>query len=98
MVLNLLRDFLYDFYFKLLPPQNVIGHVGVSAHQTMSPSSLEVQKATNREIAKFIAWSMKWASAGLGPETGYYNEEFGKDTYRAGLAGKALALGWRILK
>ena len=68
------------------------------AYETMSPGTCEVQKATNREIAKFIAWSMKWASEGLGPETGYYNEDFGKDSHRAGLAGKPLALGWRSLK
>ena len=58
---------------------------------------LKVQKAVNREIAKFMAWSLEWALRGVGPETGFYNETFAKDSYRSTLAGKTLAGGWKTL-
>ena len=56
-----------------------------------------MQKDVNREIAKFMAWSIGHCSTGLAPSRGFYGEEFAKNTSHARLAGKTLALGWKIL-
>ena len=61
-------------------------------------TKIKVQQAANRTIAEFIAWSLKFASAGVAPEQGFYGESFAKSTYRFHMAGKPLALGWKILK
>ena len=60
-------------------------------------TKIKVQQAANRTIAEFIAWSLKFASAGVAPVEGFYGESFGKNTYRFHMAGKTLALGWKIL-
>lgn len=58
----------------------------------------QVQQAANKTIAEFIAWSLKFASAGVAPVEGFYGESFAKNTYRFHMAGKTLALGWKILR
>lgn len=57
----------------------------------------QVQKDVNREIAKFMAWSIGHCSTGLAPSRGFYGEEFAKNSSHARSAGKTLALGWKIL-
>ena len=60
-------------------------------------ASTQVQRDVNREIAKFMAWSLGWSSAGIGPATGYNGETFPPESARGKVAGKTLAMGWRIL-
>ena len=55
----------------------------------------QVQQAANAHIAKLIAWSLGCASRGVGPDRGFNDEPFPKNSYRFALAGKELAGGWR---
>ena len=45
----------------------------------------------NETLANLVAWSLHYAAMGIYPDRGFYNEEFGKNTYRAHLRGKAIA-------
>ena len=56
----------------------------------------QVQQAANAQIAKLIAWSLRCASRGVGPDRGFNDEPFPKSSYRFALAGKELAGGWRL--
>ena len=55
----------------------------------------EVSKAVNKKIAELASWSISIASMGLAPWSGFEAEEFKSGTYRHGLRGKELALGWK---
>ena len=63
----------------------------------MMKEAAKVQRDVNREIAKFMAWSLCWSSAGIGPATGYNGETFPPESARGKMAGQTLAMGWRIL-
>lgn len=57
----------------------------------------KVRDLVNETIAKVTAWSLEHAAAGTGPLRGFYNEPFPKHSFRAGLAGKTLACGYKTL-
>lgn len=57
----------------------------------------KVRSAVETTIANVFAWSMKCSSSGVAPVTGFYDEEFKKTSYRYGMKGQTLALGWRCL-
>lgn len=57
----------------------------------------QVQNQVNCEIARLVAWSLRCASNGIAPSSGFRSEIFHKNSYRSQLAGKVLANGWRIL-
>ncbi len=48
-----------------------------------------------REVARFVQWSLAAAEAGVGPSRGVYDEPFPRGSLREQLAGKTLAGGWR---
>ena len=50
-----------------------------------------------KKVAEIAAWSMAIASRGLGPDRGFAGEIFQEKTYRASLAGKQLANGYKKL-
>lgn len=56
-----------------------------------------VAKRVNEEIAGLVAWSLEHAASGIAPVRGYNGETFPPKSYRAELAGKTLALGWKPL-
>ena len=51
----------------------------------------------NATIAKVVAWSLEQAASGHAPSTGFYGEVLEKGTYRAMMAGKTLAGGYKTL-
>lgn len=51
----------------------------------------------NETIAKITAWSIEVATSGKAPTRGFFGEEFEKQSFRAKLAGKALANGYKRL-
>lgn len=57
----------------------------------------QVRQGVNKTIADLTAWSLHYGGLGVYPERGFYGEEFEKGTYRAGLAGKPLANGFKYL-
>eukprot|EP00913_Durusdinium_trenchii_P008521 g8002.t1 len=56
--------------------------------KTKKESESKVRTGVNRVIADVMAWSMKIAANGVGPERGFSNEEFKESSYRHKLIGK----------
>lgn len=54
----------------------------------------QVRQAVHQTIARLTAWSMKLASSGVGPDTGFTGEPLAK-TSRGHLCGQQLGCGWR---
>ena len=59
-------------------------------------SFAQVKSQVHKAIAKLLAWSLTWASAGIFPSQGLGGEEFGKRTYRYANKGNKLSGGWRF--
>lgn len=57
----------------------------------------QVREAVNKTVAELTAWSLKHAAAGTAPLVGFYGEPFQKGSFRASLAGKQLAGGFKFL-
>lgn len=53
-----------------------------------------MKKRVHEQVALVLAWSMEWASRGVGPNAGFRGEEF--TGFRTALAGHPLADGWRF--
>ena len=49
----------------------------------------------NKLVADLAAWSLEHAFAGKAPTQGFKGEAFEKGTYRAAMAGKELAGGFK---
>ena len=54
-----------------------------------------MKKSVHRDVAAFLAWSMKAATCGVFPETGFLGEEFDKKSHRYRLRGQKICNGWR---
>ena len=64
----------------------------------MLPDFHEVRNAAFKKVVEVASWSMDIASKGKGPARGFEGEDFKKDSFRANLAGKTLAKGYKFLK
>ena len=47
-------------------------------------------------MAELVSWSLKQASRGVAPTTGFYGEEFAPASHRAKIAGQPLAGGYKF--
>lgn len=61
------------------------------------PGHSQVRQGVNKTLADLVAWSLRYSGLGLYPERGFYGEDFEKGTYRAGMAGKPIANGFKHL-
>ena len=52
----------------------------------------------HRQAAKLVSWSMRIALRGVWPTQGFEDELFDPKSLRGQMAGKELALGWRLCK
>ena len=53
----------------------------------------DIKREVHRTIAKVVGWSLRYASTGVAPLNGFYDEPL--SGYRGQLAGKPLAHGWK---
>ncbi len=60
-----------------------------------APTDDKVKKQIHRLVAKLLAWSMSWASAGQFPTVGFQGENFEKKSFRFAKRGQKIGAGWR---
>ena len=57
----------------------------------------KVREEVNKTLADLVAWSIHHASLGAYPRTGFYGEQFDKNSFRHGLSGRPIAGGFKLL-
>jgi len=50
----------------------------------------QVKSAANKVVAELCAWSLQFATSGVGPLVGFEGEPFKKNSWRYKLAGKPI--------
>lgn len=61
------------------------------------PTHSKVRSAVFRRVAELAAWSMKWATRGEWPDTGFEGVPFATTSERSKRCGEPLAHGWKFL-
>ena len=58
---------------------------------------IQVKESIHKRVADLTAWSMTYAGMGMAPTAGFDGETFEATSFRAEMAGKELAGGFRKL-
>ena len=58
---------------------------------------IQVKESIHKKVAEITAWSMTYAAMGVAPTAGFEGESFELKSFRAEMAGKELAGGFRKL-